>query len=100
MAGERHEHDRACGSKPRDAAMMQATLWSGAVLLARAPAAIALPTRKPGSAMLYGACLVVTSALAAIALLNLLDSAHPVLSTTLPIGLPWLGAHFRIDPLA
>ncbi len=80
--------------------MMQAALWSVAVLLALAPAAIALSTRKHGSAMLYGACLVVTSALAAIALLNLLDSAHPVLSATLPIGLPWLGAHFRIDPLA
>ena len=80
--------------------MMQAALWSVAVLLALAPAAIALSMRKHGSAMLYGACLAVTSALAAIALLNLLDPAHPVLTATLPIGLPWLGAHFRIDPLA
>ena len=80
--------------------MMQAALWSVAVLLALAPAGIALSTKKQGSAMLYVACLVVTSTLAAIALLNLLDPAHPVLSATLPIGLPWLGAHFRIDPLA
>ncbi len=80
--------------------MMQAALWSVAVLLALAPAAIALSMQKHGSAILYGACLVVTSALAAIALVNLLDPAHPVLSATLPIGLPWLGAHFRIDPLA
>src|SRR5689334_1150683 len=100
MAGERREHDRARHSKPRDAAMMQAALWSVAVLLALAPAAIALSMRKHGSAILYGACLLVTSALAAISLLNLLDPAHPVLRTTLPIGLPWLGAHFRIDPLA
>jgi formate hydrogenlyase subunit 3/multisubunit Na+/H+ antiporter MnhD subunit len=35
-----------------------------------------------------------------IALLNLIDPAHPTLTATLPIGLPWLGAHFRIDPLA
>lgn len=80
--------------------MMQAALWSVAVLLALAPAGIALSMKKQGSAMLYVACLVVTSALAAIALLNLLDPTHPVLSATLPIGLPWLGAHFRIDPLA
>jgi len=80
--------------------MMAAALWSVAVLLALAPAGIALSTRKQGSAMLYVACLVVTSVLVAIALLNLLDPAHPVLSATLPIGLPWLGAHFRIDPLA
>src|SRR5690242_11345873 len=80
--------------------MMQAALWSVAVLLALAPAGIALSMKKQGSAMLYVACLVVTSALAAIALLNLLDPAHPVLTATLPIGLPWLGAHFRIDALA
>ena len=80
--------------------MMQAALWSVAVLLALAPAGIALSLQKRGSAMLYGACLVVTSALVAIALLNLLDPVHPVLIAKLPIGLPWLGAHLRIDPLA
>jgi hydrogenase-4 component B len=80
--------------------MMQTALWSVAVLLALAPAGIALSMKKQGSAMLYVACLVVTSVLVTIALLNLLDPAHPVLSATLPIGLPWLGAHFRIDPLA
>src|ERR1700758_5310673 len=80
--------------------MMQAALWSVAVLLALAPAGIALSLQKRGSAMLYGACLVVTSALVAIALLNLLDPVHAVLSAKLPIGLPWLGAHLRIDPLA
>jgi hydrogenase-4 component B len=80
--------------------MMQAALWLVAVLLALAPGGIALSMHKRGPAILYGACVVVTSGLAAIALANLLDPAHPVLSATLPIGLPWLGAHFRIDPLA
>jgi len=80
--------------------MIQAALWSVAVLLALAPAGIALSMQRHGSAILYGACLLVTSVLVAIALLNLLDPAHPVLNVTLPIGLPWLGAHFRIDPLA
>ena len=80
--------------------MMQAALWSVAVLLALAPVGIVLSMKKRGSAILYGACLVVTSVLLAIALLSLLDPAHPILSATLPIGLPWLGAHFRIDPLA
>src|SRR5215475_1703488 len=80
--------------------MMQAALWLVAALLALAPAGIALSMQRRGSAMLYGACLIVTTALVAIALSNLLDPAHPVLSATLPVGLPWLGAHFRIDPLA
>jgi hydrogenase-4 component B len=79
--------------------MMQAALWSVAVLLALAPVGIALSLHKHGSAMLYGACLVVTSTLLAVALFNLLDPAHPILKVTLPIGLPWLGAHFSIDPL-
>jgi hydrogenase-4 component B len=79
--------------------MMQGALWSVAVLLALAPAAIALSMQKHGSAVLYGACAIVSSVLVALALLNLLDPSHPVLSATLPIGLPWLGAHFRIDPL-
>jgi len=79
--------------------MMQAALWSVAVLLTLAPGAIALSMQKHGSAVLYGACAIVSSVLVALALFNLLDPAHPVLSATLPIGLPWLGAHFRIDPL-
>src|SRR5690242_12674855 len=80
--------------------MMHAALWSVAVLLALAPAGIALSMQKQGAEILYGACLFVTTALVAIAVVNLLDPAHPVLTATLPIGLPWLGAHFRIDPLA
>ena len=79
--------------------MMQAALWSVAVLLVLAPVGIALSLHKYGSAILYGACLVVTSTLMAVALFNLLDSAHPILKVTLPIGLPWIGAHFSMDPL-
>jgi formate hydrogenlyase subunit 3/multisubunit Na+/H+ antiporter MnhD subunit len=80
--------------------MMPAALWSVVVLLALPLAAIALSMQKHGSAMLYGACLVVSCELVITALFNLLDPSHPVLSATLPIGLPWLGAHFRLDPLS
>ncbi|MBV9563611.1 MAG: hydrogenase 4 subunit B [Bradyrhizobium sp.] len=71
-----------------------------AVLLALAPAGMALSGIARGPAILYGACLMVATALCAIALSSLLDPAHPVSSITLPIGLPWIGAQFRIDPLA
>ncbi|RXH16301.1 hydrogenase 4 subunit B [Bradyrhizobium guangzhouense] len=80
--------------------MIAVALWSVAALLALAPAAIALSMRPRGSVVLYGACLVITAALCATALLHLLDPAHPVLSATLPIGLPWLGAHVRLDALS
>ncbi|MCP3461396.1 MULTISPECIES: hydrogenase 4 subunit B [unclassified Bradyrhizobium] len=80
--------------------MISVALWSVALLLALAPVGIVLSSYPRGSAVLYGACLVVTAALCVTALLHLLDSAHPVLSATLPIGLPWLGAHFRLDALS
>ncbi|WP_407177152.1 hydrogenase 4 subunit B [Bradyrhizobium sp. STM 3562] len=80
--------------------MIAAALTCVAVLLALAPAGIALAMHARGSAVVYGASLVATLALCVIALSVLLDPAHPTLSTTLPVGLPWLGAHFRIDPLA
>ncbi|WP_342735201.1 hydrogenase 4 subunit B [Bradyrhizobium sp. B117] len=80
--------------------MIAVALWSVAALLALAPAGIVLSMRPRGSVVLYGACLVITAALCATALLHLLDPAHPVLSATLPIGLPWLGAHFRLDALS
>ncbi|WFU71987.1 hydrogenase 4 subunit B [Bradyrhizobium sp. CB2312] len=80
--------------------MIAVALWSVAALLVLAPAGIVLSMRPRGSVVLYGACLVITAALCATVLLHLLDPAHPVLSATLPIGLPWLGAHFRLDALS
>ena len=80
--------------------MIAVALWSVAALLVLAPAGIALSMRPRGSVALYGACLIITATLCATALLHLLDPEHPVLSATLPIGLPWLGAHFRLDALS
>ena len=50
--------------------------------------------------MVYGASLIVTLTLCVIALLGLLGISNGPSATTLPLGLPWLGAHFRIDALA
>ena len=80
--------------------MIQAALWLVAVLLALAPVAIALSQTARGSVIVYGASLVVSSGLCAIALVILVDPARPVTAIVLPIGLPWLGAHFRIDALS
>ena len=48
--------------------------------------------------MIYGACLVITLAICTIGIICLFGRA--TLPVTLPLGLPWLGAHFRIDALA
>ncbi|GGI20567.1 hydrogenase 4 subunit B [Bradyrhizobium guangdongense] len=80
--------------------MIAVALWSVAALLALAPAGIVLSTRPRGSIILYGGCLLATSTLCVTALSDLLYAPHLTQSATLPIGLPWLGAHFRLDALS
>ncbi|MHB8884437.1 MAG: hydrogenase 4 subunit B [Methylovirgula sp.] len=53
--------------------------------------------RRAATPIVYGGCLAISAALCAIALLSI--GSVPS-SITLPLGLPWLGAHFRLDPLA
>ncbi|SFO48970.1 Formate hydrogenlyase subunit 3/Multisubunit Na+/H+ antiporter, MnhD subunit [Bradyrhizobium sp. Ghvi] len=80
--------------------MIAVALWSVAVLLALAPAGIVLSRHPRGSIILYGGCLIATSALCITALSDLFDVPHLTQSATLPVGLPWLGAHFRLDALS
>ena len=76
-------------------------LWSVAVLIATAaltPFLIARP--RAATRLVYSVCGVVALGLAATGgavLLGLADGGREVV---LPIGLPWIGAHFRIDPLS
>jgi formate hydrogenlyase subunit 3/multisubunit Na+/H+ antiporter MnhD subunit len=69
-------------------------------LLAIAALAIVLSRSTSSTAVVYGATLVIC----AVALLGsgrwLLGDAVNSSDMTLPIGLPWLGAHFRLDALA
>ncbi|ULL00543.1 hydrogenase 4 subunit B [Bradyrhizobium sp. I71] len=80
--------------------MIAVALWSVAALLALAPAGIVLSTRPRGSLILYGGCLIATSTLCVTALSGLLYPPQLAPSAILPIGLPWLGAHFRLDALS
>jgi hydrogenase-4 component B len=70
-----------------------------AVLLALAPLAVAIGRSAAGSYVVYGVSLVASVTALVAALQALLTAAAPV-SVTLPLGLPWLGAHFRIDALS
>lgn len=54
-----------------------------------------------GTRTVYGACLVFSCIALAIALAELfVPDDMPPAALVLPIGLPWLGAHFRLDALA
>src|SRR5262249_18370558 len=50
--------------------------------------------------IVYGVCLIASLALFSIALLALLGISHGPSAASLPLGLPWLGAHFRLDALS
>ena len=73
-------------------------LYGVAVLLALAPIAVVLAASPRANNVIYGACLVVALVLCVVGVISLLGRTSS--SVTLPLGLPWLGAHFRIDALA
>src|SRR5262245_43564123 len=79
--------------------MVVSALACAAVLLATAAIAVVMGNSTRARPVVYGVCLIATLALLAIALAALISSPAPSVAT-LPLGLPWLGAHFRLDPLA
>jgi hydrogenase-4 component B len=75
-------------------------LVCAAVLLATAPVAVVLGDSAPARPVVYGLSLIASLALLGIALLALLGVAETPSAVTLPLGIPWLGAHFRLDALS
>ena len=74
-------------------------LACAAVLLALAPLAVALGTSGTATRFIYGASMV-TSAVSLVAAAAFLVGDTAPESVTLPLGVPWLGAHLRIDALS
>jgi len=79
--------------------MIGAGLTIVGLLLVLSLAAAVLPNGPKTPVLVYGASTALCSGLAAIGFSALAASADPV-GLILPIGLPWLGAHFRIDGLS
>ena len=75
-------------------------LYGVAALLALAPVAIILGAAPRATSIVYGVSLFITVSLGVNALLALFGYPATISGVTLPLGLPWLGAHFRIDALA
>ena len=74
-------------------------LGCAAALLALAAVAVVSVRSRNATRMVYGASLIVAAISLIAAVAHLLSAAAP-LSLTLPLGVPWLGAHFRLDALA
>jgi formate hydrogenlyase subunit 3/multisubunit Na+/H+ antiporter MnhD subunit len=73
-------------------------LWCIAVLLGAGLAAIAAGRRPAASGIVYAASLAASLVALLVALNQLIAGASS--SLVLPLGLPWVGAHFRFDALA
>jgi formate hydrogenlyase subunit 3/multisubunit Na+/H+ antiporter MnhD subunit len=73
-------------------------LFLVAVLLATAIAAVVMARSAAATQLVYGTTAAVSAAGLATALAALVSDAAPTI--VLPLGLPWLGAHFRIDALS
>ena len=71
-----------------------------AVLLTIAILVVGSARRPMATPLVYGACLVVSLVLLATALSSLIGGPGASDAVILPLGLPWIGAHFRIDALS
>src|SRR6187401_1629689 len=78
--------------------MVTSALLGIVTLSALSPVAVFLATSPRASAAVYTSCLIITLTLGAIGGMCLFG--QPTSSVSLPLGLPWLGAHFRIDALS
>jgi formate hydrogenlyase subunit 3/multisubunit Na+/H+ antiporter MnhD subunit len=80
--------------------MVVTVLWGVLAFMILAPLAIGLRTSRHAAYVIYGCCLFIALALCLAALLALLGYDGAASAATLPFGLPWLGAHFRLDALS
>src|SRR6266516_4117287 len=80
--------------------MLILALSCAAALLATAALAVALGRTASASPIVYAASLAVSFVLLAGALARLVADPAQISTLTLPIGLPGLGAHFRLDALS
>jgi len=79
---------------------LEALLWCAAALLGTSAAVVAAARHRAASASVYGVALGATVIAMVVAAWFLLADRPLADALLLPVGLPWLGAHFRLDALA
>src|SRR5258708_33913833 len=75
-------------------------LWCVTAFLALAIVAVTVARHASATPVVYGASLAASLVALAGGLAGLIDTAEPPAAAILPLGLPWLAAHFPIDALA
>jgi hydrogenase-4 component B len=71
-----------------------------AALLAVAVMGVFVGRRPEGSHFVYGAALLIATIALVAALVALVTDVGASRSIVLPLGIPWVGAHFRVDSLS
>ncbi len=79
--------------------MVSLALCCIAVLLGLAVLAVAIGRLPAATPVVYGGCLAASLVSLLAASAHLLPDSPPA-SVTLPLGLPWIGAHFGLDALS
>ncbi|HKI98413.1 MAG TPA: hydrogenase 4 subunit B [bacterium] len=79
---------------------LAALLGTVAALLALGILVLPLAHRRPASPLVYGTTLMLCGIALVIATRHLLTRGASAEDLVLPLGIPWLGAHFRLDALA
>ena len=77
-----------------------AALWCVAVLLGLSCLGVFIGRTRAATPIVYAAALAVSLVLLILALTSLLAPVARAPELTLPLGVPWLGAHFRLDTLS
>lgn len=75
-------------------------LWCGGVLVAAACLAVVAGRSRRATTLIYSISLIASVAAGLASLAQFVNGTGTVSSAVLPLGLPWLGSHFRIDALA
>jgi len=79
---------------------IDAALCGIAALMGLGVLAIVLQHWRIRSRIIYALSLIICTSLLAVALTHLLQDRATFQTAVLPLGLPWLGAHFRLDSLS
>src|SRR5690242_3564005 len=74
------------------------SLWCVLAFFVAAAISVCLSKHAVATSLVYGATTVISALACATALTCLLN--NQTASTKLPLGLPWMGASFHIDPLS
>jgi hydrogenase-4 component B len=77
--------------------LMAVFLCGVAVLIGLGGLAVALKEKEAASRIIYGLCFTVCAVLFFAAVI---PRGAVALTSTLPLGLPWMGTHFRLDVLS